>query len=33
MLQQKKAEDSVIATGVQHSVREFVVIAAAEPGM
>ena len=30
MLQQKKPEDFVIATGVQHSVREFVDAAAAE---
>lgn len=29
MLQQKKAEDYVIATGEQHSVREFVEVAAA----
>ncbi len=28
MLQQEKAEDFVIATGVQHSVREFVTLAA-----
>ena len=28
MLQQDKAEDFVIATGVQHSVRDFVNIAA-----
>jgi GDPmannose 4,6-dehydratase len=33
MLQQQTAEDYVIATGVQHSVREFVNIAAAELGM
>ena len=33
MLQQDEAEDFVIATGVQHSVREFVAIAAAELGM
>ncbi|WP_339133560.1 MAG: GDP-mannose 4,6-dehydratase [Candidatus Electrothrix sp. GW3-4] len=33
MLQQEKPEDYVIATGVQHSVREFVEIAAAELGM
>ena len=33
MLQQKKADDFVIATGVQHSVREFVDAAAAELGM
>ncbi|CAK8719286.1 GDP-mannose 4,6-dehydratase [Candidatus Electrothrix laxa] len=33
MLQQEKPEDFVIATGVQHSVREFVEIAAAELGM
>lgn len=33
MLQQEKAEDYVIATGMQHSVREFVAIAAAELGM
>jgi GDPmannose 4,6-dehydratase len=33
MLQQAEAEDFVIATGEQHSVREFVVRAAAELGM
>lgn len=33
MLQQTQAEDFVIATGVQHSVREFVRIAAAELGL
>ncbi len=33
MLQQQAPEDYVIATGVQHSVREFVDIAAAELGM
>jgi GDPmannose 4,6-dehydratase len=33
MLQQEKPEDFVIATGEQHSVREFVEIAAAEVGM
>jgi len=33
VLQQKKPEDFVIATGEQHSVREFVEIAAAELGM
>lgn len=33
MLQQQTPEDYVIATGVQHSVREFVDIAAAELGM
>jgi len=33
MLQQEVPEDYVIATGVQHSVREFVEIAAAELGM
>ena len=33
MLQQEKPEDFVIATGVQHSVREFVEIAANEMGM
>lgn len=33
MLQQAQAEDFVIATGVQHSVREFVSLAAAEIGM
>jgi GDPmannose 4,6-dehydratase len=33
MLQQKKPEDFVIATGVQHSVREFVEAAAAELGI
>jgi len=27
MLQQEKAEDYVIATGVSHSVREFVIAA------
>jgi GDPmannose 4,6-dehydratase len=32
MLQQEKPEDFVIATGEQHSVREFVSIAAAELG-
>jgi GDPmannose 4,6-dehydratase len=30
ILQQKKADDFVIATGIQHSVREFVEAAAAE---
>lgn len=30
MLQQKEAEDFVIATGIQHSVREFINAAAAE---
>jgi len=30
MLQQEQAEDFVIATGVQHSVRDFVNFAAAE---
>jgi GDPmannose 4,6-dehydratase len=30
MLQQEKPEDYVIATGVQHSVREFVEVAAAK---
>jgi GDPmannose 4,6-dehydratase len=33
MLQQKQPEDFVIATGEQHSVREFVTRAAAELGM
>lgn len=33
MLQQESPEDFVIATGVQHSVREFVTAAAAELGM
>jgi GDPmannose 4,6-dehydratase len=33
MLQQRKAEDFVIATGVQHSVRDFVDAAAAELGL
>jgi GDPmannose 4,6-dehydratase len=33
MLQQSQAEDFVIATGVQYSVREFVEIAARELGM
>lgn len=33
MLQQEKAEDFVIATGVQHSVRQFIVWAAAELGI
>ncbi|MDQ6965847.1 MAG: GDP-mannose 4,6-dehydratase, partial [Mariprofundaceae bacterium] len=33
MLQQEEAEDYVIATGEQHSVREFVSRAAAELGM
>lgn len=33
MLQQKEAEDFVIATGVQYSVRDFVVTAAKELGM
>jgi GDPmannose 4,6-dehydratase len=33
ILQQKKPGDFVIATGVQHSVREFVEAAAAELGM
>src|SRR5687767_12725666 len=33
MLQQKEAEDYVIATGEQHSVREFVVAAAKEVGI
>ncbi|MCI5210364.1 MAG: GDP-mannose 4,6-dehydratase, partial [Candidatus Electrothrix sp. ATG2] len=31
--QQEKPEDYVIATGVQHSVRDFIAIAAAELGM
>ena len=33
MLQQETPEDFVIATGIQHSVRQFVEIAAAEIGM
>jgi GDPmannose 4,6-dehydratase len=33
MLQQEAAEDFVIATGEQHSVRDFVDVAAAELGM
>ena len=33
MLQQEKAEDFVIASGEQHSVREFVNAAAAEVGL
>jgi GDPmannose 4,6-dehydratase len=33
MLQQEQAQDYVIATGEQHSVREFVTLAAAELGM
>ena len=33
MLQQETAEDYVVATGEQHSVREFVVAAAAELGI
>jgi len=33
MLQQEKPEDFVIATGEQHSVREFVTIASAELGI
>jgi GDPmannose 4,6-dehydratase len=33
MLQQDKAEDFVIATGTQHSVREFIEYAAAELGL
>ena len=33
MLQQPQAEDFVIATGVQHSVRQFVEMAAAELGI
>jgi GDPmannose 4,6-dehydratase len=33
MLQQDRPEDYVIATGAQHSVREFVMAAAAELGM
>lgn len=33
MLQQKQAEDFVIASGIQHSVREFVDCAAKELGM
>jgi GDPmannose 4,6-dehydratase len=33
MLQQQEAEDFVIATGVQHSVRQFVTLAAKELGI
>ena len=33
MLQQEVPEDFVIATGEQHSVRDFVNIAASELGM
>ena len=33
MLQQEKPDDFVIATGVQHSVREFVTLAAMEAGI
>jgi len=33
MLQQDKAEDFVIATGIQHSVREFILWSAAELGI
>jgi GDPmannose 4,6-dehydratase len=33
MLQQEQAEDYVIATGVQYSVRQFIEMAAAELGM
>ena len=33
MLQQEKPEDFVIATGIQHSVRDFVEAAARELGM
>jgi GDPmannose 4,6-dehydratase len=33
MLQQDKPEDFVVATGIQHHVRDFVVAAAAELGM
>jgi GDPmannose 4,6-dehydratase len=33
MLQQPKPEDFVIATGEQHSVREFIMLAAAELGL
>ena len=33
MLQQEKAEDFVISTGIQHSVRDFVIMAAGELGM
>jgi GDPmannose 4,6-dehydratase len=33
MLQQEKAEDFVIATGIQHSVRDFVNMAAGDLGM
>ena len=33
MLQQKRPDDFCIATGVQYSVREFIILAAAELGM
>ena len=33
MLQQEQPEDFVIATGVQHSVREFITMAANELGI
>ena len=33
MLQQEQAEDYIIATGIQHSVRDFVNAAAEELGM
>ena len=33
MLQQEKPEDFVIASGVQHSVRDFVNVAASEMGL
>ena len=33
MLQQERAEDYVISTGIQHSVREFVEVAANELGI
>ena len=33
MLQQDQPEDYVIATGVQHSVRDFVTLAASELGV
>lgn len=33
MLQQEKPEDFVISTGIQHSVRQFIILAAAELGI
>jgi GDPmannose 4,6-dehydratase len=33
MLQQKKPDDFVIATGIQHSVKEFINVASKELGM